>query len=225
MERSISSCPYPGCRDEKGNPRLTRDVICMSSRGHYWRLLTEWLPLDYVTLFTTMPKPVALGPKIRVTSARSFGHPAEWASDKLAEIADILNGWEAAVRDYLGHDPAVHPRHSERRRVALALRYLPNWFDEMCTFPGAGDAAVELNDVHRSVRSALGQVQRTDYVPGVCTECGMPRLFRAHGEWAVSCAECGTVSTGGDHAKRVQKALDDILDAPRETDTCAQQAE
>lgn len=194
MERSISSCVFPGCRDSDGNPRLTRDVICDSSRAHYRRLL-EWVAWDYVTLRVTMPKPVALGPKIRVSSERTYGHPAEWASDRLAEIAAILNTAEDDLRGWLHHDPAVPPTVAESRRVALALHYLTAWFDDLCVFPSAERVATELDDVHRGIRSALGHGRRETYLPVDCPNpsCTRRALVRYLGddEDHVECLACG----------------------------------
>jgi hypothetical protein len=52
--------------------------------------------------------------------AKVYGHPAEWASVTCRQIADSLNEIEDDLRETLNHDPAVHPGHSEARRVALA---------------------------------------------------------------------------------------------------------
>ena len=178
VERSISPCRYPGCRATDGQPELTRDVICQRSRGHY-RWVLDDLAGYYVTIRSTMPSPVAVGTTVVTkNSARSYGHPREWASDTLRAIADTFNGWEDAVRDYRNDGAAPPALVSEPLRVEHGLRYLGNWFDTLCTFPGAGDAALEFHELRRGIRSAMGHTRRLTRLPAPCPECDLLLLVR-----------------------------------------------
>jgi hypothetical protein len=220
---SIRPCVYPGCRDTDGNPRLTTDVICGPSRGHYRTTLTR-LGWDYVTIHTTMPKPATFGPRTRTSSARTYGHPAEWASDTLAEIADALNTAEAAVRGWLGHAPAVHSGHAEPRRVALALHYLDVWFDELCIHPNAGTAADQITDLHRRIYSALSGGPHRTRLPVPCPECDLVLLARVldAGVDRIECRnpECGVRITPDHYGLWTQIVLDRALGS-EEQGACA----
>lgn len=213
MERSIGPCVFPGCKDLTGSPVLTRDVICESSRRHYLRVL-GWLGWDYVTLWATMPSPVARGPKIRSSSGRSYGHPAEWASDQKADIAAKLHGWESALRDYLHHSPAVPETSAERVRVSSGLEYLALRFDDLCVFPGADDAAVELSELHTTIRGALGQFDRPVHLAAPCPACELLTLFRstfAGGE-RITCRSCGVEVDADQYQSHIKTLANRALD-------------
>ncbi|MGH7743307.1 MAG: hypothetical protein ACREQ5_00595 [Candidatus Dormibacteria bacterium] len=174
----------------------------------------EWLAWDYITIKAAMPKPVSAGPIIRHTSGRSFGHPAEWASDTLRDIADKLNTIEDDLREHLHHDPAVHPGHAENRRVALALDYLTNWFDELCVFPGAPDAAIELNDLHHGIRSTMGYGSKFVHMPVPCPSCDLLTLFRVLtvGNDQIDCRNCGEVIGAEHYGLWTRILVDEALD-------------
>lgn len=190
---NVAPCCYPGCRDANGDPELTTDVICMRSRNHYQRVL-GWLLEDFALIRDTMPKPVAhAGPKTRAGGSRTYGHPAEWASDKLREIADQLAGWEDALREHLGHD-ADAVGTNDLNRVNGAYHYLTNWFDQLCTFPAASDAATELDELHRGVRRALGGGPAAQHLPTPCPNCNLLALFRTTIvgiDDVIDCRSCG----------------------------------
>lgn len=221
LDRPTRPCVYPGCRDEDGNPRMTRDVICDRSRYHYRRLL-DWIGWDYVTLRATMPQPVRRGPRTRSSTSKVYGHPAEWASDTLAEIAGLLNGWEDTLREALGHEPAVHPGHAEHRRVALGLDYLTAWFDQLCTFDGAADAAVEFEAIHHSIQRGLGHTGRSEFVRLPCPHCGMLSLFRtiAAGRDEIDCRNCGAVVTNAEYGLYTRILVDEALAEKEPDPTC-----
>ena len=192
-ETKTRPCVYPGCRDHEGNPTLTDRVICGSSRRHYRRLL-DWIVLDWVTLKHAMPTPTGAsnsGSKHLSPKSKSFGHPAEWASVTTAEIADALNWAEDGLRDLMGHAPPPHPGVREAGRVAHAHAYLtsPRQFDALCTYDAAEDTAIELNDLHRKVRSLLGQNRRVERLPTPCPWCDIAALVRDVDQ--VECRACG----------------------------------
>jgi ribosomal protein S27E len=222
LDRPLRPCVYPGCRDSDGNAHTTRDVICDRSRYHYRRLL-DWIGWDYVTIRATMPKPVSRGARTRSSGSKVYGHPAEWASDTLAEIANLLNGWEDTLREALGHDPAVHPGHVEHRRVALGLNYLTNWFDQLCTFEGAADAAAEFEQLHHGIRRALGHTGRSEFVKLPCPQCEMLSLFRtiSAGRDEIDCRSCGAVVTKAQYGLYTRILVDEHFAKKEPTSTCA----
>ena len=215
----VAPCVYPQCRDLAGDPRLTRDTICESCRRRYRRLL-DWVVLDWVEVAATMPAPLSGARAVRA-ARREFGHPAEWASDTAADVADHLNWAEDGLRDHLGHDPAVHPRHAEARRVALAHHYLTSWFAELCTYPAAADTAVELCDVHGRVRGALGHTRPVWLLPTPCPQCDLLTLTRsvdrASGD-RIDCGNCGNVIEGRHYGLYTRMVLAEMIGAD-EADT------
>jgi hypothetical protein len=225
MDRDLRPCVYPGCRDTDGDPRITRDVICETSRPHFRRLLTEWLPLDYVTVRATMPTPAggSGGPKIRTSSTRSYGHPAEWASDTLAAIAGRLYDAEVAMRVQLTHPAAVDRRHSEAGRVRLAIRYLDRWFEALCVSDIAGDTAAGLLDVHHLVGRALGRGRQSVHLPVPCPHCDWLTLFRTFsgfGQDTIDCRACKETLTDAHYQAYSRSLADEAIrdDEPDDDD-------
>lgn len=207
-ERTTRPCVFPGCRDEHGDPHITRDVICDRSRRHYRRLL-DWLREDFQVLSTTMPAPIPSGIKTRSSSDRTYGHPAEWASDKMAEIAAALNQAEDDVRAHLGHAPGLLPSAPEHLRVARALRYLDGWFDDLCTYPMASETALRLHELHRGIRAALGHVRRAHRLDAPCPYCETLALYRDGG--TIECHACGREPDRELYEKIVGDLVDDML--------------
>ena len=193
--QGISPCRYPGCRDGDGNPRLTQRTFCDRCENRY-RKLIDWLVLDYVVLKRDMPAPTAnpgAGSGHQSQKSKTFGHPAEWASDTAGDIAAWLNWTEDHVRDVSGHEPPPHPGVREISRVRHAYLYLttPAQFDTLCMFDAAEDVAIEVNDLHRKVRTALGYTRGVQSLPTPCPWCDTAALVRDVGQ--VECRECGKV--------------------------------
>jgi len=214
--RQTRPCCYPGCRDGNGDPRLTRDVVCEVSRSHFRRLITEWLPLDYVTIRATMPTPLAghAGPKVRTTSMRSYGHPAEWASDMLAAVAAALNDAETALRAHLGHAVGLDRSAAEAVRVRHAIRYLDVWWDEFCTAPSVGDSAAALLELHSRVRRALGQTRLSVHMPAPCPHCDLIMLFRYYqgvGNDIIDCRNCNKALTEPEYNAYAKSLAESVL--------------
>lgn len=193
---SVSPCRFPGCRDHNGDPVLTVDLFCSACRARY-RTLLDRVVLDWVTLRSTLPTPARRegdGSKHTSQRSKSFGHPAEWASDTAREIADALNEAEDYLREALGHAPPPrHPGFRERNRVGHAYRYLTAQFDRLISNDdrAAVDTAVQLGDLHGKVRSVLGLSLRRQTLPTPCPWCDVAALVRSVG--SISCTECGKV--------------------------------
>lgn len=195
-ERSIGPCGYPGCRDEDGNARLTRDVICEPSRRHYRKILDR-LVLHYILLRLTLPKPTSPpGERVMRIVAKEYGHPAEWASDTARAVADQMGDAHDNLAEHLQHDPPPHPGSREYGRVAVAHHYLTVWFDRLCTMPGSADTAEALYDLDRDIRRGLGKTDPRRHLPVPCPSCELLTLTRSldsDGTDSVECRSCDHV--------------------------------
>lgn len=210
-------CGFPRCRDVDGNPRLTTGVFCPGCRNRYQRVLS-WLAEDYALIRATMPLPVAgVGVKVRGVS-REYGHPAAWASDTLALIANILNAAETRLREFNGHGPAPLPTVREPDRVQHALTYLADQFNALCEFQDAVNTAEELVELHRLAYIGTGRHRMAEKLPAPCPNCDTLQLVREVGQ--VSCMECGLRFPDEEYprlalilAEDVRRARDRELDA------------
>lgn len=224
MDQGTRPCNFPTCRDGDGNRRLTRDGMCPGCQSHYGRLL-EWIGWDFVTIRQSMPTPVSTGEaKTRTAAVREFGHPREWASSKLSEIADALSHWEGALRRHLGEGYAADLSISEPRRVALALDYLRRRFAALCYFPAAEQAAREFQRLHGGVRTALRGASRYQHLPVPCESCEALTMFRETvqgGEDAIKCHSCGEQMRTELYPFYTRMILDRVLDHNRQLDACA----
>lgn len=203
-------CRYPGCQDPEdphGNPRMTTENICTSlgrngtDQGCQQRfrrdiryLVTDWVQLQ------ALPAPIRRPDnKIRRTT-REYGHPAEWASDKAAHIAAILNDTHDALADALGHEPPPHPGTSEKVRVRAAWTYLAAHHNQLCRQYWVCDTAIEIRDQHRQIRSRLGQNRPRIILPTPCPRCEHFTLVRTidYRRDQIDCGNCNHTITG-DH--------------------------
>lgn len=215
-------CVYPGCDEPfevdgqiMHEPRLTFNTICRGCRRRYWKLL-GWLLEDYVTIKYGMPRPAQRpgdGSKHMSPKAKSFGHPAEWPSDRAALIADQLNELEHDLREHLDDGAAVHPRVDEIHRMKLAYDYLTrhNNFDALCRHPAAGDYAENLNQIHNENRSRLGLTRFAQKLPVPCPSCDVAALVRSVGQ--VECQSCHRVIQEDQYPFLVRMVLDDLIEA------------
>ena len=209
---SFRPCVYPRCRDTDGNPRQTNDVICDGCRRHYRKVL-DWLIIDWLTLqqFPTPAPAEADGSKHQAARAKSFGHPAEWASDTMREVAQLLNWAEASLRWDLGHADAVDSRASERVLLGHAYRYLTIKFDRLCSYPSAAEAADELDSLHRKIRRRLGHTRFVQRLPIPCPWCEVAALMRSVGQ--IECGDCGKVIDETHYDWLANYTIDAMIDA------------
>lgn len=217
---TVRPCIYPGCRDTDGNPRLTDTTICAPSRVHYRHQL-HYLATDYVTIRTTWPTPASDQNTTRRTRPSSSSHPREWASDTLTEIVGVLDATEDAIRDHLGHTPAGPPRtSSEAHIVARAYRYLNDHFNTLCTYPGAEASAVEITDLHRRIRSQLGETRLYTRLPTPCPSCLLTTLVRTldrDRKDTISCDNCGRQIAEEHYGLYARVLLDELIDQADDT--------
>ncbi len=206
---TIRPCIHPWCARNDRDPELTRDVMCKPCRRHYRREL-DWLVLDYVIIKSTLPTPVARGSTLRRSRSTSFGHPAEWASDRVELIAAALNRAEDALRENLHHRPALGEKVSEVRRVNAAHHYLTDHFEELVTYPDARDTAVHLHDLHQQNRSALGLTRFYERLPFACPACDTGKaLLRMPG--LIKCGECHHETREEHYGLLARKVLDALI--------------
>jgi len=219
MMNGQNPCVYPNCRDIDGNPELTDQTICPKCRRAFRGLIPR-IVKQYALLRLDLPTPAATG-GTRVKTSPEPGHPAEWASDTARDIAAKLNETEDALRDHVGLIPAPHPFTSEPGRVEHAYRTLTAHFDALCDSPGAATAAQELHDLHRSIRTRLGETSPRQHLPTPCPDCGLLTLSRFVGfdrSDRITCGNCRCVIRAEHYELYVRGVLTDLLgDTPTVT--------
>ena len=210
---TVSPCRFPRCRDKDGNPRLTSEpVFCLGCQSLYRKLL-GWLVLDFLAL-RQFPSPARIegdGSKHQEQKSKSFGHPAEWASDTMSEIAQSLNWAEDGLRDELGHEPPIHPYASEVILIRSGFNYLSAQFQRLCTYSAAEDTAIEFDDLHRKIRRKLGHTRYVQRLPTPCPWCDVAALVRSVGQ--IDCGECGKSIADQHYEWFANLVLDAMIDA------------
>lgn len=177
---------------------------------------------DWVMLHTLMPRPLTAGTDGKRTSnALEYGHPAEWASDQTAKIADLLWSWHDMIADLRGETPPtpVLDDYGHRRREVAVVRaaadYLHpradwileggRWLDfTELPVPWArkwdwtidDDTFDELFDLHRQIRNSTGNGRPRYVLPLPCpsSECNLLTLERVAGMAGkdyIVCGACG----------------------------------
>lgn len=211
--RPIRPCTYPQCRDTNGNPALTNEGMCRPCQNRYLNLL-KWLVEDWLTIHADMPSPVSRGTNIRSSSTKTYGHPAEWASDKAAEIANKLNNLHDALADHLKSEPAPHPGTTEKGRIAASWRYLRHRIPQLALYDETGDLTTELNDLHRNIRNSLGHTKHKEVLPVPCPNCELKTVTRTADPYNdhITCGNCGFNITEERYPFFVRMVLDALLD-------------
>jgi len=182
-------CTNPGRngRDQGCQDKLQRDI-------RY--LVADWVHLQ------ALPAPIRRADaKVRRTT-REYGHPAEWASDKAAHIAAILNDTHDALAEVLGHEPPPHPGTSEKVRVRAAWSYLVAHHPQLCRQYWVYDTAVEIREQHHHIRSRLGLTRPRIILPTPCPRCEHLTLVRTidYQRDQIDCGNCHHTITGDHYA-------------------------
>lgn len=208
---NVSPCIHPSCDDGNGDKALTTQTMCDRCRRHYRREI-DWLVIDYVTIKTALPRPVSRnsGSAGGKTTTRTFGHPAEWASDRCSEIAGMLNDAEHHLRSEMNSSPALYIC-PENVKVASAHRYLTDRWDEFCTFEAADEFADAIHETHKALRSALGLTRFAQRLPLPCPSCDLATLVRYVGK--IECTSCPRVIREEDYPMLTRIAVDALIDA------------
>ena len=206
---TVSPCKYPGCDRDNGDPMLTDLGMCEACQRRYGRLL-EWLVEDWAILHDTMPAPVRRSTTAKSSGNKTYGHPREWASDAAADIADKMFWTADALAEHCHDKPPNRPLR-EAGTIRLAYRYMEPRIDQLAVMEGAEDAASELVELHRKVRSALGKTRAVTRLKGVpCIECNVCALT-LHEENAV-CGDCGRVIDRASFGLLARHWLDTLID-------------
>ncbi len=152
-----------------------------------------WLALDWIHLRTTFPAPAGTAKTARVRSSRrEYGHPAEWASDKAAEIVDKLTEWHDYLAEHRNETPP--PKGAEQPRLIAAWKYLEPRCEQLVELV-EHEALKELPDLHHGIRRAIGATKPRYAIPIPCPndECGLRTLTRIAGvgQDFIACDSCG----------------------------------
>lgn len=137
-----------------------------------------WLTLDWIYLRSTLPTPPHNDNITRRTTTRSYGHPAEWASDKAAEIVDILTSWHDLLAEHRRETPP--PNGAEQHRIVSAWKYLEPRCEQLVELIDYADLK-ELPDLHHRIRHTLGYTNPSYTLPVPCPSCDLRVMQRTVG--------------------------------------------
>jgi len=173
------------------------------------------LALDWYQLHTQLPTPPHHA-TTRRTPTRTYGHPAEWASNKAAEIAAILHSWHDLLAEHRHETPP--PGGSEQTRVVAAWRYLEPRCEHLTQLVTEDDLK-ELPDLHHQIRNTLGYTQPRYTLPVPCPapDCGLRTLTRrvGIGHDLIICDHCGYTVLDDEHGHNyrwlVRVCLDTLI--------------
>lgn len=209
---TIRPCIYPGCDRDNGDPALTAHGACEPCQHRYRRTIQN-LVTYWAILHTTLPAPTAKPTPAAKKTRKSYGHPAEWASDTAADIAAKLNWTHDALAEHLHDTPPPHDHAPEHTRIRHAYRYLEPRIQQLVTMPGAQDAAEELAELHHKTRAALGQTRQRVWLKGVpCMACTTPALALIDDDH-VECGACDWTSSRQNLGLLARHAIDAMIDA------------
>lgn len=156
-------------------------------RRNFYRIALDWLHLN-----RTLPTPLR-GEHARRPAFREYGHPAEWASDLAARIANVMTEWHAALAEERNETPPQTDT-AEKTRVIKAWQYLEPRFDHLHQL-AEPEAFDEIREIHWEFKRRLGYTNPTYILPTPCPndECGHLALQRrvAVGTDLIECGACG----------------------------------
>lgn len=224
FEKSTSDARQEPTEEEEKPRRMSAPKL---------RRTLYWLALDWINLTTTLPTP----PKreqMRRSNTREYGHPAEWASDTAADIADKFTSWHDMLAEERGERrpitgiivgssqkrrefyTRVERAQDERRRVIAAWKYLEPRCEQLVELVDYEDLQ-ELPELHHRVRAVLGHYMPKYTLPIPCPsdECGLRTLVRVQGvgQDFISCDSCGYTIKEVHYPLLVRMTLDAFLSA------------
>lgn len=169
-----------------------------------------WLALDWLNLHNTLP--VLKGAGGRTSNTKEYGHPAEWASDRAAEIVDKLAGWHDYLSEHRNETPP--PRGTEQRRLVAAWKYLEPRCEQLTQLVEA-EALKELPDLHHKIRRALGHHTPKYTLPVPCPneDCSLRTLVRVQGigQDFIACDACGYTIKEVHYPFLIRMVLDTLI--------------
>lgn len=191
-----------------------------------------WLALDWIHLNTDLPSAGAQSVRTweqgRSSNVKDYGHPAEWASVKAAEIVDVLTSWH----DYLAeHRNETRPRRkkmrvngdgndvwvwavSHQQRLVAAWKYLEPRCEQLVNIIDA-EALKEIPDLHYGIRRTLGANLPKYTLPIPCpnNECELRTLVRIQGvgQDFIACDSCGYTIKEAHYPLLIRMTLDAFI--------------
>jgi len=176
------------------------------------------LALDWIHLHTQLPTPAHT--QGRRAKTQEYGHPAQWASDKAAQIADLFHEWHDLMAEHRNETPPPPPTSAEKIRVTRAWKYLEPRIEQLVTIVEA-EALKEIPQLHHQIRNALGLNKPHEILPMPCpnSHCGLKTMCRTInvGTDTIRCATCGyTVHDdpdGRNYQWLIRVCLDTLIDA------------
>lgn len=182
--------------------------------------LLDQLALDYVMLRDQMPSPITTRTRTAPRGSRTYGHPAQWASDTARAIADSLDATDEAVRDHLGHTPPPPRQRAENRVVNHAYNSLKQRLQDLPDFPGIEDAIQEMQDIHNNIRHALGQNRQRKALSLPCPNCGAVPVFRTvydDRRDIIECHMCAYEIKESEYGLYARIVIDELIEAADDT--------
>ena len=198
-----------------------------------------WLIQDWIDLHDTLPVPAGPGGG-RSSNVRTYGHPAEWASDQCRQIADLFWSWHDLESDRRGETrptPMVGEGRrvrTERQVIVAAWHYLEPRLDDMLAarvpldqmhlqppwlweWAVDDDALGELFDVHRDIRTRTCRTRPRYTLPIPCpnSDCGLRTLQRIAGigQDFIVCDACGYSIKDEHYPLLIRMTLDTLTGA------------
>lgn len=179
------------------------------ARQHFYLLAVDWVHLR-MWLPTPPKKDV-----VRTQKTREYGHPAEWASDKAAEIAELFSSWHDLMAEH--RNEKRPPTGAEQVRVAAAWQYLEPRLTQLVELVDA-EALQEVVDLHYRIKGTLGLTKRRDMVPIPCpndSDCESAYTLErvvGVGHDFIACSLCNYTIRDEHYRLLVRIALDSVLD-------------
>lgn len=171
-----------------------------------------WLALDWINLHNTMPVLRSAGG--RSSNRKEYGHPAEWASDKAAEIVDHLTGWHDYLAEHRNETPPPHG--AEKHRLVAAWKYLEPRCEQLVELV-EHEALKELPDLHHKIRRTLGENTPKYTLPMPCPndECSLRTLVRVQGiaQDFIACDACGYTIKESYYPLLIRMTLDAFINS------------
>lgn len=187
----------------------SRKVTPERLRKDFYRIAIDW-----VYLRTHLPKPIH-NEQARRSTTTEYGHPAEWASDLAARIADTLTDWHSMLAETRNETPPA-TRAGEQHRVVKAWQYLEPRVEQLIQLVEP-EAFAEINDIHWQFKRNLGYTNPTHTLPTPCPnyDCeGLRTLQRkiAVGNDIIECGVCGYTVQEQYYPLFARMILDTLLD-------------
>jgi hypothetical protein len=195
-------------------------------KPRHTKQLLDRLLTDYVILRTQFPHPTRAPGRSAPRQSRTYGHPAEWASDTSRIIADLLDETNAALRDHLNWTPPPPRQRAESRVVMHAYNTLTAAIDQFTQWEYAQDSIIELQDIHNYIGRCLGQTRQRQHLPVPCPNCqhlGLIREVHLDRRDNIQCYQCAQEIKELEYGLFTRMIIDELLKKADE-DAIQQQA-